>query len=54
MPSREVIEKLRACTMLADDGETMEQVIENLLDIRHALYPEGRRDIYGSRHWPSE
>ena len=56
-PSRENIEALRARAMLADDfefGEGLDVVIENLYDIRHALYPEGRRNINASRHWPAE
>lgn len=53
LPSREVIEQLRSCTLLADDGDKFESVIENLLDIRQAV-KGGRRDVRGSRHWPSE
>jgi len=52
LPSRERIEDLRACVILADDGDSLMDIIENLLDIRQAVHG-GRREVRGSRHWDS-
>ena len=53
LPSRERIETLRAIIMLADDGDSFMDIVENLLDIRQRVNG-GRREVRGSRHWPSD
>lgn len=52
LPSRERLEDLRAVAMLADDyvaGEGLDAVIDNLIDVRHAV--KGGQKNIRSKHW---
>lgn len=52
LPSREVLEDLRAAVMLSDDfeaGTGLDKVIDNLFDVRQAV-KGGQRNIR-SKHW---
>ena len=58
-PSRENLERIRAAIMVSSDmqggdDDDLLRHVETFYDVRHRLYPEGRRERNASRHWPRE